>query len=187
MNEKELREKLTKQLQSADGKLLKMLDALVTAYSETEEIAPIEEPEQLYRMVYTSARSTKCNDDCVEDILRKARKNNAALNVTGLLIHTKDRFLQILEGSEKNVQFLYDKIQLDDRHGGSSVRFFEPVAKREFGEWNMAYKKVTDQSIEYNTDTSTENKNMYKSLMDGNLFSYKDDGMRILKTFLLVS
>jgi hypothetical protein len=130
---------------------------------------------------------SKSQSNCIGWCTQVRDLQNAMTIVWKIFCEKKDRFLQILEGSEKNVQFLYDKIQLDDRHGGSSVRFFEPVAKREFGEWNMAYKKVTDQSIEYNTDTSTENKNMYKSLMDGNLFSYKDDGMRILKTFLLVS
>ncbi len=188
MTELELRNELIKSISNADPRLLKILLAVTKEYhSEEPSKGTTENSDQLHRMVYTSARTKNCSESDIEEILLASRRNNAALNVSGILIHTNDRFLQILEGSKNNITELYEKIQKDDRHAGTSVRFFEPVDKREFGEWNMAHKTMNVQEIQYNTAISDENKKAYQSMMDGDLFSYKDDGLRVLKTFLLIS
>lgn len=142
---------------------------------------------KLYRLVYTSARSSSCDEECVKDILEASRRNNAKLGITGMLIHTKDRFLQILEGPYEKVTALYNKISKDPRHGGSLMRFCEPVKERHFGDWNMAYKAYDSDQVQYNTLISEESKQLYASLMDGDLHNYKDAGMRVLKVFLQVS
>ena len=186
MDKVELKNEIIEHVEQGDFKLLKILRAVIQAYDEPL-IHPAEDKVELHRMVYTSARMKHCDEDAIAQILTASRKNNPKLNVSGLLIHTKDRFIQILEGSKANISSVYERIQKDDRHAGTSVRFFEPVAQREFGEWNMAHKSMATDSVQYNTDTSEENKALYESLMDGDLFSYKDDGMRVLKTFLMIS
>lgn len=179
-----LEDHLKEIIEQADEKLLRILLAVGREYNDVK-VSP--ERKQLYRLVYTSARSSNCSDEEIEKILAASRKNNKELNVTGILIHTKDRFLQVLEGDRDKVTALYNKIEKDDRHGGSIMRFCEPVIKRYFSDWNMASKKVRSNDIQYNTSISDQKKKLYESMMDGDLSSYRDEGMRVLKTFLLVS
>ncbi len=178
-----LKERLVKKLDSADERLLRILDVVIQEYS-----SDFSQPnENLYRLVYTSARSSRCTDKDIEEILEISRKNNSKLGITGILIHTKDRFLQVLEGDKDKVMALYEKIDKDDRHGGSSMRYCEPVKGRHFIDWDMAGKKVDEDKIQFKTNLSEQKKRLYRSMMDGDLSSYKDEGMRVLKTFLLVS
>lgn len=57
----------------------------------------------LVRLVYASQISDHFSADDIESILKKARKNNKKLNVTGLLCFNRKYFLQCLEGSRTNV------------------------------------------------------------------------------------
>jgi hypothetical protein len=183
-NSQIIKKRLLSEIPQADEKLLVILDSVMEAYNR-----PINEKysvKELYRLVYTSARKSKCTEADIDQILKASQKNNAQRGVTGILIHTKDRFLQVLEGEKDEVMNLYKKIEKDDRHGGSVMRFCEPVSERHFPDWDMAGKKV-DSGIEYNTSISAGKMKLYRSMMDGDLSSYKDEGMRVLKTFLLVS
>ncbi len=183
-----LRDAVKEIVASADTRLLRMIHAVSSEYNNPM----IEEPQvkkerELYRLVYTSARNKACDDQNIHQILQASNRNNKRLGVTGVLIHTPERFLQVLEGTEDTVQALYEKIEKDPRHGGSVMRYCEPVSTRYFGDWNMAGKKINEAEVEYNTGISTEKKKLYKSMINGDIQSYKDEGMRVLKTFLLFS
>lgn len=187
-----LLQQLNNQVAKGDERLLKILIAVAKEYNgELEDSQPEQaeskETETLYRLVYTSARSKQCDDKDIEEILEASRRNNSAVGVTGILVHTKDRFLQVLEGEHSKVMALYEKIEKDPRHGGSNMRFCEPVTTRYFKDWDMASKKVNESSVEYNTSISESKKKLYSSMMNGDIHSYRDEGMRVLKTFLLFS
>ncbi|MFK7951914.1 MAG: BLUF domain-containing protein [Ekhidna sp.] len=178
------KELLISEIKNADEKLLRILGAVVKEYKS--DFRKEKKEENLFRLVYTSARLKNCTDEDIEQILEVSRRNNGKINVTGILIHTDDRFLQVLEGDKEVIMKLYHKIEKDDRHGGSNMRFCEPVKERHFSDWEMAGKKI-DKSVEFKTDINDKKRKHYDSMMDGDLSSYKDDGMRVLKTFLLVS
>ncbi len=193
---------LIAEIGKADDKLLRILSAVVKEYKSdfrqevsnkslpkeesNESFHQEESNENLFRLVYTSARMKNCTDQDIDQILEVSRRNNAKINVTGILIHTKDRFLQVLEGDKEVIMSLYHKIDKDSRHGGSNMRFCEPVNERYFANWEMAGRKM-DKSVEFNTSIDDNQRKLYDSMMDGDLSSYKDAGMRVLKTFLLVS
>lgn len=185
-----LKEKLDFLIRKGDEKLLKILYAVAKEYVGINSDSNIENkvaPQQLYRLVYTSARSADCNDQEIEKILAASKVNNKPLGITGVLLHTHDRFLQVLEGEKDKVMSLYHKIEKDQRHGGSMMRYCEPVSERHFGDWNMAGKQMNSKKIKYDTSISAENKDIYKSMLNGDIHSYKDDGMRVLKTFIAFS
>lgn len=191
MKDKELKkEKLDFLISKGDDKLLDILYAVAKEYSSNNHSFNIEKkvaPQQLYRLVYTSARSSQCDEKEIDKILAASRRNNKPLDITGVLLHTHDRFLQVLEGEKDKVMTLYQKIEKDKRHGGSMMRFCEPVDERHFGDWNMAGKKINSEKIKYDTSISNQNKQLYKSMLNGDIHSYKDDGMRVLKTFIAFS
>ena len=70
----------------------------------------------MFRMYYISTVAPSVTSDDFEDILEKARRNNAKLGVTGLLVVKDNNFAQALEGEKEDVLALYEKIKRDKRH-----------------------------------------------------------------------
>ena len=94
----------------------------------------------MFQLVYiSSARQSFCEAD-LEDLLAIARRNNRRIGVTGLLLFGGRRFLQALEGPEKNVGLIFDKIRADERHCAIVELARRPVEAREFGDWDMAFE-----------------------------------------------
>ncbi len=138
-------------------------------------------------MIYSSSKHKDCKNQDIEDILSRSRKNNPELDLTGMLIYTEDRFLQVLEGPLGNIMKLYNKINKDTRHAGSRIRYCEPTNERFFGNWHMAGKGLSSSSLDTHTDLSESEKLIVQNMMDGDLTSYSDDSMKLLKTFLSIA
>lgn len=98
----------------------------------------------LQQVIYVS-RMTKSADvaKTLENILQSARKNNAKLSVTGLLVHDNESFLQVLEGEEKILDTLYAVIERDKRHDQIKLLLRQDIEEKEFGEWSMASANIT--------------------------------------------
>ena len=103
----------------------------------------------LYRLAYISKnRITGTNEEIkaeIEDILAKAHDNNPSLNVTGALLYSGGYFCQVIEGSEDDLEELFETIQMDNRHGEVTVLHFEPAENRIFSEWSMAFAGIDPQ------------------------------------------
>lgn len=192
MTKKEVQIILKSIIDNGDQTALKVLWSAAKKYNLIEAVQSSSIPlqsqkESLYRLVYTSARSSNCDESNIQKILQSSRQNNPALGITGLLIYTENRFLQIIEGPLDNVMNLYEKIEKDSRHAGSNLRYCEPTLTRHFSDWNMAEKNISISELKYKAEISMENQQIYKSLIDGDLHSYKDDGIRVLKAFLSIN
>jgi hypothetical protein len=99
-------------------------------------------PDDLYRLIYYSRNRIPPDADVaaeVDSILRASQRNNAAAGVTGALIFNNGVFAQVLEGDRATVESTFERIQRDDRHGDVEVLSFEPVSKRIFESWSMAF------------------------------------------------
>ncbi|NOS75977.1 MAG: BLUF domain-containing protein [Methyloglobulus sp.] len=97
----------------------------------------------LYRLVYIS-RNEIIGDDAVirreiEQILASAREKNPQANITGALMFNAGSFAQVLEGAHDEIQETFERIQCDSRHSHVTMLALEPVTKREFSNWSMAY------------------------------------------------
>ena len=75
-----------------------------------------EEDYPIFRLTYLSRPVNPFTDADLDDIESKSVEANNARDVTGLLIVSGDRVLQILEGREEAVRDLYTKIEADKRH-----------------------------------------------------------------------
>ena len=184
MTVKELKEQLHEWVDQGDTKILKMLYAISKVYF-TEKAPLANSP--LYRLVYSSIRNEDCDQDCIDQILASSVKNNPQDDLTGVLLYTEDRFIQVLEGPLTKVMETYNRILKDKRHGGSVIRYCAPTEERYFEDWHMGSKNIESAELEFGTDMSKEEKKLYTSLADGNLSAYKDDSIRMLKTFLAFS
>jgi hypothetical protein len=67
------------------------------------------------------------------------------------------------------------------------IRYCEPTNERLFGDWHMAEKSAEKNEVAFKSDVTDEQKKVYQSFLDGDMSTYKDAGMRVLKTFIAIS
>lgn len=77
-------------------------------------------------------------------MLEKARKRNKEKGVTGLIIETRDHFIQILEGEEKHISETFQRIKQNPLHQHLRIVYHKGVSNREFSEWTMGYATDLD-------------------------------------------
>ncbi len=90
------------------------------------------------QLLYISSTTRPMLRIDIESILFTARRHNLRNEITGMLIASETRFMQILEGEESNVRGTYDRICLDPRHYASVILRETETETRQFGEWSMA-------------------------------------------------
>lgn len=90
----------------------------------------------LIQLVYAS-RPFGFDMPTLSHILQRARFNNARDGITGALICRADIYLQLLEGPQAEIDGLYAKIRVDDRHVEVRKLLQRPVVTRMFPDWAM--------------------------------------------------
>lgn len=119
----------------------------------------------LYQIIYVSQRA--CDDEEIKKILEKSQTNNKEIEVTGLLMYTKDSFIQCIEGEKDNVNNLYDKIKKDDRHRNSVLISYRPIKKRDFPAWNMGEKNINVDNTSFMAEMSEDDKKIFDNILAG--------------------
>lgn len=103
---------------------------------------------ELFELIYTSVTPARLSDDAVMGILSQARENNQAKTITGLLYYDGQRFLQIIEGFETDIEALYQSISQEDRHKDVELLHKDSIEARSFENWNMAYEALPNDKGE---------------------------------------
>lgn len=101
----------------------------------------------LIHLIYSSAATVAFSKDDLLELLAKARNKNEGLGITGMLLYDNGSFFQVLEGHKHDVDTLYSMIEKDPRHESVVKIIEEPIFKRSFEEWRMAYAAVTTDEI----------------------------------------
>jgi len=96
----------------------------------------------VYQIAYTSNATKSLSIDEIKDLELTASERNLKLDVTGLLIYQNGKFLQFLEGPNKQVEALFSSIKADKRHQAINLLRNEPISKRQFTDWHMKYINV---------------------------------------------
>ncbi len=103
----------------------------------------------LFTLIYTSVPSFPMEEQDLEDLLTEARSCNQAHDITGLLVYTGSRFIQVLEGTQSEVQGLYQRIVRDDRHHSEILVYETRIQQRCFSDWSMGYRLMEDEKAPY--------------------------------------
>ncbi|MFP7675472.1 BLUF domain-containing protein [Marivita sp. S0852] len=90
----------------------------------------------LTRLVYYSQRNPSITID-MSELLEVCKRNNAAMNVTGILHYNGNHFLQVLEGGRAEVSGIYHRIASDPRHVNIILMSCHDVRERIFPTWSM--------------------------------------------------
>jgi len=133
----------------------------------------------LIQLIYSSIRPENNSKD-IENILEACKRNNPSLDITGVLLFSETKFIQLVEGPYKEIMALYDKIKTDPRHERCIMLALQPIKERAFPNWSMGFKKLYSNNSEYQflTDLSENENDIFNELL--NNFESKD-GHQIAK------
>lgn len=98
-----------------------------------------------HQIIYTSHSSVPLTRTELVELLDRSRRNNARVGVTGLLLHADGSFMQTIEGESDAVRALLARIERDPRHAGMIMICDEPIQKRSYGDWSMAFREITPE------------------------------------------
>jgi hypothetical protein len=96
--------------------------------------------EPVFQLLYVSRLAAEFDFGVVKDIVAVARRHNAERAITGALLFDGERFCQLLEGSQADVQALMQTIERDPRHTHLAVLLAgRPLAARSMPRWASGY------------------------------------------------
>ena len=130
----------------------------------------------LSQLVYVSNRKPSCTQEEIDKILDSCKKNNPSLNITGVLLYSETKFIQLVEGEANVIMSLYDKIKLDSRHSNPMMISYGPIKDKAFPSWHMGTKKLASNSIDYMTDITRDDKVVFDNVLTGK----EENGQRVL-------
>ncbi|AYQ28263.1 MULTISPECIES: BLUF domain-containing protein [unclassified Polaromonas] len=101
----------------------------------------------LYEILYVSTLAPEAPLSVIGDIAAKARLANAECGITGLLIFDGMRFCQQLEGGQKQVLALLERIRQDTRHINMQILHHGELALRRFRNFSLGYCTMEEDDV----------------------------------------
>jgi hypothetical protein len=130
----------------------------------------------LSQLVYVSNRKTNCTAEEIEKILASCKQNNPPLNITGVLLYSEVKFIQLVEGDAKVIMNLYDKIKKDPRHSNVMMISYNPIKEKSFPSWHMGTRDISKTDVLFKTDISAEDKKVFTEILGGK----EENGQKVL-------
>lgn len=98
----------------------------------------------LFELVYNSIAVPQAFPEAeLHKILAGARRRNADLGITGVLLYHGGEFVQLLEGPRAAVEHVYrDVILRDARHAAVNLDWEQDIAQRGFTGWHMGFARA---------------------------------------------
>ena len=101
---------------------------------------------ELQRIVYCSrAARPDLALGSLAEILAVSDRNNRRDSLTGVLLISRGRFFQVLEGAAQDLDRTMNRIRLDPRHHDVEVVSRRPTRNRLFAQWGMVAARITPQ------------------------------------------
>ena len=96
----------------------------------------------MYYLIYVSSATHEMNKEELAEILDTARKKNAHISITGMLLYKDGNFMQMLEGEKESVLKLFEKIKKDPRHKDVTTVIEREAPRRTFPDWTMGFRNM---------------------------------------------
>ena len=84
----------------------------------------------IMQLIYMSTPLESVSEADLLTLVRDAQKYNTSSNISGFLIADTKNIVQLIEGSQKDVNNLFDKIKKDIRHTNIEVLYKETSNER---------------------------------------------------------
>lgn len=96
------------------------------------------------QFLYISHPTASITDADCAAIVASARRNNARVGLTGMLLYVPSQaFVQVLEGEPSTVTDILSRMMRDVRHAWPTVLLDHRVERRTFAGWPMGYRRMT--------------------------------------------
>jgi len=102
----------------------------------------------LIQLIYVSRPSGPIGSHELVQIVDSCRRNNEQTGITGMLAFSGTHFLQLLEGSELEVERTFARIEHDRRHADIRVLGRAPIHARSFGTWSMGFAGMSAFNVD---------------------------------------
>jgi hypothetical protein len=106
-----------------------------------------------YQILYRSRATFPPSEAQLHELLEQSRRHNAAAGITGLLLYSDGRYVQVLEGPRDKVRALYARIREDPRHSHLVTVSEGPGPTRWFTQWSMGLGHVANSAAARALDT----------------------------------
>ncbi len=93
----------------------------------------------MLQLAYFSTASAPQSADVLDDIQAVSSRNNARGGISGLLVAGGNRYMQVIEGPNREIGTLWTAIRADQRHCAVTELLRRPISERAFGKWSMAF------------------------------------------------
>jgi len=91
----------------------------------------------LVRLLYASRAVDGNFTEIVQSIMQQSREHNPKHGITGVLCHSDNVFMQVLEGGREAINTLYSHIVRDPRHVDVMLLDYEEISERRYAGWTM--------------------------------------------------
>jgi hypothetical protein len=91
----------------------------------------------LVRLLYASRAVNGNLSEIVQSIMQQSRDHNPQHGITGILCHSDQVFMQVLEGGREAINTLYSHILRDPRHTDVILLDYEEISQRRYAGWTM--------------------------------------------------
>ena len=103
----------------------------------------------MIQVSYISSATQPMSTQELLELLQQCRKNNAGNGVTGMLLYGNATFLQVLEGEERIIDSLVEKIRTDARHTRLQILHRKTIERRQYSDWSMGFKRVSNRELQH--------------------------------------
>jgi hypothetical protein len=133
---------------------------------------------KLRRLIYTSQATESFSKDNLLDLLLQSRAYNSVDDITGVLMHKKGFFLQVLEGESEAIEDLLNRLLLDARHIKLKIVLDNFTESRMFSNWAMG-------CVDFNKDEFKIMPGLYVDLSDPKVIQELTTRLPEVASFLL--
>ena len=102
----------------------------------------------MIHLIYISSATSWPSENDLKELLEQSRVRNLKQNITGMLVYNNATYMQVLEGSKKDVHDIYDSILKDPRNNGQFKLVEEEISQRDFPNWSMGFQNLESCSPE---------------------------------------
>lgn len=103
----------------------------------------------MHQLIYLSQATRPLSTKALTGLVDHARQANARQYLTGALVYSKGRFIQLLEGELAVLEAAYARIRQDPRHQQLYQVAHQPSADRCFAEWPLAFQTLSPAQFAY--------------------------------------
>jgi hypothetical protein len=97
----------------------------------------------MHQLIYLSQATRPLSAKALTGLVEQARQGNARQHLTGALVYSNKRFIQLLEGEQAALEQVYARISQDSRHQHLCQVAYNPISARRFTEWPLAFQSLS--------------------------------------------